>query len=303
MTEETTTHTPVLLQEVIQMLEIHHNDVVVDATAGGGGHAEAILACLGSEGKYVGIDVDTSALDRVRSRIGTDSRVMLVEGNFRDLHTLTHHVGVHSCDKILADLGVSSDQLTGEGASDRGFSFERDAPLRMTLASHPLPDATTAEIVVNEWSEESLADILYGFGGERSARKIAHAIVTARAESPIRTTVQLASIVESVVKRRGRTHPATRTFQAIRIAVNDETGALTDLLTQSLALLAPGGRLAIISFHSLEDGIVKRMFRAWHTAHLGTILTKKPIIPHVEESTRNRRSRSAKLRVFLKAPV
>jgi len=198
----------------------------------------------------------------------------------------------------LLDLGLSSDQL--DGASERGFSFRQDEPLRMTFSQNPVEGAPTAWHTVNEWSEESLADILYGFGEERRSRKIARAIVLAREEKKIETSKELAEIVASAVRGRKGIHPATKTFQAIRMAVNDELGALTEALNKSKELLENNGRIAVITFHSLEDRIVKRAFKAWEKEGVGFQVTKKPIAPTKEECTTNRRARSAKLRCFEK---
>jgi len=209
-------------------------------------------------------------------------------------------VAIAQVDAVLLDLGISSDQLTGtEGAgSGRGFSFRYDEPLQMTLASSLETDALTAAEIVNTWSEESLADIIYGFGEERKARVIARALVAAREKKVIETTTELADIVSQAVRSRGKTHPATKTFQALRIAVNDELGALQDGLAAAKEVLSPGGRIAIITFHSLEDRIVKRVFREWERAGLGVVLQKKPYTADSDEVAANPRSRSAKLRGF-----
>lgn len=297
-------HVPVLLQEVISVLALHQDDVVVDGTAGGGGHATSILKHLGDQGRYIGIDADAHALKRVHARLGADPRVNLVESNFRSIDTVLHGQGLDRVDKILLDLGLSSDQLDSTDLEkSRGFSFARDEPLTMTFCSNPSPSMVTAEMVVNEWSEEALADILFGYGNERSARKIARAIVAARSQAPIRTTAELQNIVTHVIPRNGATHPATKTFQAIRMAVNDELGALEEVLEKGVALLSPGGRIAVITFHSLEDRIVKRYFREYEDASTGVRITKKPIAPSDEELATNRRARSAKLRCLEKAPL
>lgn len=290
-----TTHTAVLLHETIDALALAPDDVVVDGTVGGGGHAGAILEKLGSTGRYIGFDVDEDALERARVRIGADSRASFMSGNFRDIEKLLADKGIVHVNKLLLDLGLSSDQLEQSG---RGFSFTRDEPLYMTLSSKPDEALVTAWNVVNEWSEETLADIIYGFGGETHARKIATAIGDARYRHPLETTFELANLVRSVVPRRGKTDPATKTFQAIRIAVNDELGALEAVLKTAQTLLAQQGRIAIISFHSLEDRIVKRTFRTWKDEGRGTLVTPKPITPSEDEQKRNPRSRSAKLRVF-----
>lgn len=294
-----TVHIPVLLQNVITVLALEPDDTVVDGTLGGGGHAKSILEKLGPNGKYFGIDADDSALARVKKLLGRDERMHFALGNFRTIDTLVDEAGFTEVNKILLDLGLSSDQL--EKRSGRGFSFMVDEPLKMTFAFSPTGDTLTAWHVVNEWSEESLASIIFGFGEERKSRRIAKAIVDARETEEIKTSKQLADIIEQAVPRRSGAHPATRTFQAIRIAVNDELGALEEVLTKSLKLLAPGGRIAIISFHSLEDRAVKRTFASWEEEGLGTRVTKRPIAPSREECIENRRSRSAKLRCFMKA--
>jgi len=292
-----TVHTPVLLQQVIDSLAVRPTDTVVDGTAGGGGHGATLLAALGPTGRYIAIDADRAALTRVSVLVGDDPRVSLVYGNFRNIDGHLASVCADAFDKLLLDLGFSSDQLETAG---RGFSFTKDEPLVMTLSDSPEEGATTAWHVVNDWSEQSLADVLYGFGGERAARKIAHAIALRREMHPIETTKELADIVATVVRTKGRIHPATRTFQAIRIAVNDELGALTDVLAKALPLLRNNGRIAIITFHSLEDRIVKHTFRTWQEEGRGVVLTKRPITPTDEECRANPRSRSAKLRVFEK---
>lgn len=292
-----TVHTPVLLQQVIDGLAVRPTDTVVDGTAGGGGHARVLLGLLGPEGKYIAIDADRAALARVHAAVGSDPRVTLVHGNFRDIDGHLASVGIGAFDKLLLDLGLSSDQLeTGV----RGFSFAKDEPLSMTLSDSPAAETTTAWHVVNNWSEQSLSDVLYGFGGERRARAIARAIVHRREERPIETTTELADLVASVVHRYGRIHPATKTFQAIRIAVNDELGALKSVLTKALPMLHIGGRVAVITFHSLEDRIVKHTFRTWQEEGMGTVLTKRPIVGDTDEIRNNPRARSAKLRIFEK---
>lgn len=293
-----TVHIPVLLQHVITTLALQPTDAVVDGTLGGGGHAKSILALLGEEGRYLGIDADESALARVRKLLGKDERVYYALGNFRNIDTLAQRAKFSHIDKILLDLGLSSDQL--EKRSGRGFSFQVDEPLKMTFTLSPEKEKLTAWHVVNEWSEESLADIIYGFGEEKKSRRIAKAIVDARQDESIETSKELADIIEQAVPRRSGAHPATRTFQAIRIAVNDELGALEEVLKKSKTLLAPGGRIAIISFHSLEDRTVKRTFAEWEKEGFGERITKRPIAPSREECVENRRSRSAKLRCFRK---
>ena len=292
-----TVHTPVLLKETVHALSIAEDDVVVDGTLGGGGHARAILQHLGENGVYLGIDADEGALERAKQSLGGDARVRFSLGNFRDLDAHLDRTGLTYIDKLLLDIGVSSDQL--EAGSGRGFSFSSDEPLKMTFKKDPKPDEVTAWDVVNTWSESSLADIIFGFGGEHRARRIARAICDAREAKGIFTSKQLADIVELAVGKRGRTHPATKTFQAIRIAVNDELGALEEALQKGRQFVRSGGRMAVITFHSLEDRKVKRLFREWEEVGYGTCLTKKPIAPSTEECRENRRARSAKLRCFV----
>ena len=293
-----TVHIPVLLHDVIKILNISPGDCVVDGTLGGGGHAKAILALLGDNGKYLAIDRDQSAIDRVSAEIGDDERIKFALGNFRDIDKHIKSVGCEMVDKILLDIGLSSDQL--EARSGRGFSFMVDEPLKMTFKLNPGKEELTAWHVVNEWGEESLADIIFGFGGDKRSRRIARAICEARENESINTSGELAQIIEKVVPKRKGVHPATKTFQAIRMAVNDELGALKEALEKSKDILSGGGRVAVISFHSLEDRMVKRTFLEWEKLGLGERITKKPIVPGREESKENRRARSAKLRCFQK---
>lgn len=295
-----TTHAAVLLHEAIALLDIQANDVVLDCTVGGGGHAQAICALLGPAGRYIGIDADRTALARVAPLFEGDTRVTLVCGNYRDAAQHLQSAGLMRADKLLADLGLSSDQLvTPAFGMPRGFSFERDEPLAMTLSADPEQSLVTARTVINEWSEESLADIIFGFGGERRARRVAHAIVEAREREPIETSGALARVIHAAIGKGGRRDSATRTFQAVRMAVNDELGSLQSLLAHTPALLGPNGRAVFISFHSLEDGAVKRAMRAWAQDELGVPLSKKPVTPSQEECAHNPRARSAKLRAFL----
>ena len=295
---QNTLHTPVLLQEVIELLNVAPTDTIVDGTAGGGGHLTVLLSRLGPEGRYVAIDADATALDRVRERVGQDNRVSYVCGNFRHMVQHLQDVGVDSVDKVLLDLGLSSDQLEGE--SGRGFSFTRDEPLSMTLKAQTAEGELTAWHVVNEWDETSLAGIIYGFGGEPRARGIARVICARREEQPIESSLELAQLIEDAMGRRGKRHPATRTFQAIRMAVNDELGALSEGLEEARHLLRDGGRIAVITFHGLEDRIVKRAFREWAKEGDGVVLTKHPIPPQRSEVLTNPRARSAKVRCFQK---
>jgi 16S rRNA (cytosine1402-N4)-methyltransferase len=290
-------HRSVLLHEAIDALGLTPHDAVVDATLGGGGHAKEIVDRLGEKGVFVGFDADAEAIERCRKLLSTQqATVHFIHANFRHMKAELKKLNIERFDKALFDLGWSSYQLT----AGRGFSFLSDEPLSM---AYDKDQSLSADTIVNKWSEESIADILYGWGEERHSRKIAKALVTAREGKSIRTARELGEIVKSAVPpayRFGRTHPATKTFQALRIAVNDELGALEEGLAGAWEMLVPGGRLAIISFHSIEDRIVKRRFVAWREAGEGELVTKKPIRPSAEELARNPRARSAKLRVIQK---
>ena len=301
---ESLLHHPVLYESVLEGLAIRPNGCYIDATVGAGGHAWGILVASGPKGRLLGIDADPQALALASERLAAfEDRVTLVQGNFSLLSSIAPAQGFAEVDGILFDLGLSSVQLA---VPERGFSFQHDGPLDMRFdPSNPI----TAAHLVNELEERELADILRRYGQERQARRIARAIVSAR---PLRSTAQLAALIEGVVGRRGRIHPATRTFQALRIAVNDELTALSEALPQALDLLVAGGRLAVISFHSLEDRIVKRFFEreardcicppetpvcvCGHRARLN-IITRHPIRPSEEEVAANPRSRSARLRI------
>lgn len=321
-------HIPVLLDETLALLRIVPGGAYIDATLGGGGHTAAMLEH--GAGRVLGIDRDPAALAAVAQRLGDGGgRLVLAHGDFRDIATLARRYGFQDVDGVLFDLGVSSYQLD---TAARGFSFQQDAPLDMRM--DPGRGPTAAELI-NTLSEEALADLIYRYGEERMARRIAKRIVEQRRRAPLRTTTELAALVAGVVGRRGgeRLHPATRTFQALRIAVNDELGAIAAALPAATDLLAPGGRLAVISFHSLEDRIVKEFIRreaaicllpprlfAEQCPHLRaagsgaraciyltqrdcdytprlTPVTPKPVTPSAQEVQRNPRSRSAKLRV------
>lgn len=294
-------HITVLQTEAITGLEIRESDVVVDATFGAGGHAKLICDKLGAEGKYIGIDADATALvnaGEALKRKGGPS-ISLVHENFANLTTVLSSLHINRVDKILADLGWRTDQFAD---SNKGFSFNADEPLVMTYGA-PEQYLFTAHDIVNEWDEENIADIIYGYGEERNSRKIAKAIVTAREKSPIMTSGQLAEIVLQVAPpfaRKGKIHPATKTFQAIRIAVNDELQKLEQFISAALTNLAEEGILGIITFHSLEDRIVKLRFKEAAQNGQYQILTKKPIAATREELQENPRARSAKLRLIKK---
>lgn len=299
------------MNEVIKALAIQPSDTVVDATLGGAGHFKALLAELGEGGTIIGIDADASAVERGREAYAQDRRperpvAHLVNDNFRNLVRILERLGVGEADAILFDLGLSGFQIS----APRGFSFQNDGPLLMEYGeggpSTGLGTGETAADIVNSSSETTLADIIFTYGEERFARSIARAIVKARSKERILTTSSLVSAIYLGTPKRyhkGKIHPATKTFQALRIAVNDEIGALREGIFSALDALAPSGRLAIISFHSIEDRIVKNMLRDAASNDLGTMSPKKPIAPTRAEILVNRRARSAKLRVFERSAV
>jgi len=294
-------HDSVLMEEVHAALHVRPSETVVDGTLGGAGHFSALLAELGEGGTIVGIDADSAAVERGREAYAKDRRperpvAHLVNDNFRNLARILERLGLGHVDAILLDLGWSGYQVS----APRGFSFQSDEPLLMSYSDSGL----TAAEIVNSYSEQDLADILHVYGEERFARGIARAIVAARAKERLLTTAALVAAVVAGTPRwyqHGKTHPATKTFQALRIATNDELGALKEGLTAALAALAPAGRLAVITFHSLEDRIVKTMLREAAERGEGALEPKKAIAPSRAEVLANRRARSAKLRVFVHA--
>lgn len=294
-------HISVLLKESIEGLVLNPSDRVFEGTVGLGGHSEEICRLLGKDGVYIGTDMDTKALKIAEARLASyPCKKILREGNFRNLDTVLDDAGYPTIDKVLLDIGLSNLQLED---SERGFSFRGESPLLMTFRAEPKEGDLTAYEIVNEWGEDSLTDIITGYGEERFAKRIAHAIVTHRTSKAIQTTGELAEIIRIAVPgfaRTGKIHPATKTFQALRIAVNDELGALREGLKKGTERLAPGGRIAVISFHSLEDRIVKDFFKERAGEGVGTIITKKPLTPSEDELSRNPKSRSAKLRIFQK---
>jgi 16S rRNA (cytosine1402-N4)-methyltransferase len=291
-------HKSVLLEEVSHLLEVKPKEVVVDCTLGEGGHSERLITDASGDVVLVAIDLDSNAIERAKKRLDCfGCQKFFYHGNFSDIDLALKNAGLNKADKIIADLGLSSYQLDISG---RGFSFRKEEPLLMTFKDDPGESDVTAYDVVNYWSEESLADIIFGFGEERAARKIAKAIVLARDKKPISNTSELAEIIKSVLPKQSKIDPATKTFQAIRMAVNKEVENLKILLEKGFALLNKGGRMAVISFHSIEDRIVKVFSKAKEEEGAVKILTKKPILSGKEERLLNRRSRSAKLRVFEK---
>ena len=302
-------HASVLLQESIDALNIRPNGVYVDGTLGMGGHSEQIVQRL-TTGRLIAVDRDRSALERAGERLAPYAdRITFIRGTFRDLPQLLRERGVDQVAGMLFDLGVSSPQLD---EAERGFSYMADAPLDMRMDTS---ESLTAWFVVNKWPEEKLKKILYEFGEERYAPRIAAAIVQARAAAPIDTTGELVDVIRGAMPAaalREKQHPAKRSFQAIRIAVNDELASISEMMDAVPELLVPGGRLAVISFHSLEDRIVKnaitakergctcpRDFPVCTCGFHQTLksITRKPILPSERELSENPRSRSAKLRV------
>jgi len=299
------THVPVLFQTVLDGLQVRPGGRYIDATVGGGGHSAGILAASSPDGLLLGLDRDPAALEMARARLSAYAgRVELVHSSFTRLVEVARAAHFVPVDGVLFDLGLSSLQLADPA---RGFAFMADGPLDMRF--DPTQDEPTADELVNHLSPEELATVLRRYGEERQARRIVEAIVAAR---PLHTTRELADVIEQAVRRRGRIHPATRTFQALRISVNDEISALKLALPQAVEVLAPAGRLVVISFHSLEDRPVKRFMRREsrdcicppelpictcdHRATL-RLVERKPVRPTADEVAANPRARSARLRV------
>ena len=315
-------HVPVLLDECMEALAIRPSGVYVDGTVGGAGHASHILQQLSSEGLLIGTDRDSDALTAANARLTKTREAMpegkrpafrLVKSNYGELPEVLAELGLSLADGILLDLGVSSYQLD---SAERGFSYMKDAPLDMRMDRD---ESRTAADLLNESSEAELARILRDYGEERFAGLIAKRIVLARQKSPLKTTGELVRIIEQSIPAKYRNtggHPAKRTFQAVRIALNHELTTLEECLPRIIDVLSPGGRLAVITFHSLEDRIVKNAFRTAEDPCIcpkdfpvcvcgrvsrGKAVTRKPILPSEEEMKQNPRSASAKLRVFEKA--
>lgn len=295
-------HISVLMNEVIDSLDIQKNDIIIDGTINGGGHSLEISKYLDSEGVLIGIDQDKTGLEISKKKLSNaKARVHLVHDNFRNIDQILENLNYKKFDKLLLDLGWSSNQFENP---DRGFSFMHDGPLLMTLSDDPEKAFFTAHEIVNTWQEESLIDIFEVYGEESFSKQIAKAIIQKREISEINSTLELAELIKNSVPafyRNGKIHPATKVFQAIRIAANDEMGALRDVLEKSFKLLKTGGRISIISFHSVEDRVVKNFFRTKKQSKEATLLTKKPIIASKDELGENRRARSAKLRVLIKS--
>ena len=304
-------HISVLFEETIEGLHIKPDGVYVDGTMGGAGHGRAVCERLSSEGRYIGIDQDEAAIKVGTERLAPFSdRVSIVRSNYADMVSVVHGLGYEKVDGIMLDLGVSSYQLD---TAERGFSFREDAPLDMRMDQR---QTMTARDIVNNYSEMELFHIIRDYGEDRFAKNIARHIFMEREQKPIETTLELAEIIKHAIPAKIRAtggHPAKRTFQAIRIELNHELSVLEDNLNSMIDLLNPGGRLCIITFHSLEDRIVKTIFKKNENPCIcppgfpvctcgmeskGKVITRKPILPSETELEVNSRSKSAKLRVF-----
>lgn len=300
-----TNHIPVLAHAVIRKLGLSSDDTVLDGTVGAGGHAQAICARLGADGTVIGIDQDSDAITQARKNLRAadcQAESCLQVGNFRNADTIIKDCGCTNVDAALLDLGFRSEQLHNQ----RGFSFQEDEPLLMTF-KHPdnlTEDDETAQDVLNDWSESALEQILTGYANEPYSEEIAAAIVASRQQDNITRTKELVSIIKQATPvgyHKGKRHPATRTFQAIRMAVNDEVRALEEGLESILSVLTPGGRFVVISFQSVEDRITKQFFDQEESVGRGKHQTDKPIRAESSETDFNARARSAKMRCFQKS--
>jgi 16S rRNA (cytosine1402-N4)-methyltransferase len=324
---EFTRHIPVLLQSVLEQLDLKKGQIFVDCNLGDGGHSEELAKLMDGDITIAGFDLDQDAIARAKANfemafkdLQKKPNIIFINDNFRNLTKALDEVGVSKADAILYDLGLSSYELEESG---RGFSFKKDEPLIMTFSNKrgdesegEMSDAVvgagedgtdsvqfTAEDIINDWDEENIRTIIESYGEDKFAWKIAKGIVKARELERITSTSKLAEIIKQSVPsfaRFGKTHPATKTFQALRIAINDELNALNETLPQAIEKLNAGGRLVVISYHSLEDRIVKNFFKKFEEDEEGKILTKRPIVPTEDETDINPRARSAKMRVFQK---
>jgi len=286
------THIPVMAEEVDHYLNCLPGQIILDCTLGEGGHASRLASKISPGGSLIGIDRDEEAIEVARRKLNIFGEIIKIEqANFRDLREVVERAGIEKLDGILFDLGVNSSQLQDPG---RGFSFRLDGPLDMRMDNR---EDSQASDLVNKLGRKELEWIIREYGEERFAGRISRRIVEERSSQPILSTVRLAQIVAEALPGRGKIHPATRTFQAIRIYLNGELDALEQALPEAISMLKSGGRICVISFHSLEDRIVKYEFRRWDRQEgMLRILTRKPVRPGIEEVRRNPRSRSAKLR-------
>ncbi len=294
-------HKPVLLNEVIIALNTQPGDIVLDGTIGGGGYLREFCRLVGKNGVLIGLDQDRTAIEEMKNdSSGQDCERYLINENFRNLDKVLNELNINKVDRIVFDLGISSDQLDESG---RGFSFQKNEPLLMTLKDKLTDDDLTAKEIINNWDEQNLADIIFGYGEERFAKRISNSICKARKLKQIETTFDLVEIIKEAVPKwyqYKKIHFATKTFQALRIAINDEITALKEGLEKGFEYLEGGGRMAVVSFHSKEDRTVKRFFKEKKEKQEGILITKKPIIPTREEIRKNSRARSGKLRVIEK---
>lgn len=307
-------HTSVLLHETVDGLNVRPDGIYVDGTLGGGGHAFEVCTRLGDKGRFIGIDQDAAAIEAAGKRLeGFGEKVTIIRSNYRDMKPQLQNIGVDKVDGIVIDLGVSSYQLD---TAERGFSYRADAPLDMRMDQR---QKMTARDIVNSYSEAELYRVIRDYGEDRFAKNIAKHIVLEREKAPIETTGQLNEIIRRAIPmkiQKTSGHPSKRTFQAIRIELNHELDVLRDSLDEMIDILNPGGRICIITFHSLEDRIVKSAFRKNENpctcpSHFpvcvcgkvskGKVVTRKPILPSEEEMEENSRSKSAKLRIFERA--
>ena len=292
-------HKSVLLQEMVKGLDIEEGGVIVDCTLNTGGHSELVLSLYPSV-RVIGIDMDSEAIAKARARLAEyGNRFEAFKSNFRNLDKVLEDAGVDQVSGFMFDLGWSSDQLELSG---RGFSFQRDEPLLMTYEAHPKDDVT-ARMIVNEWGEDTIETLIKNYGEEDHATRIAKAIIEARKTKPIETTGELREIIWNAVPpyyRNHKIHPATKTFQALRITVNDEFGALKEALRKAYDHTQKESRIAVISFHSSEDRIVKEWSKELAKQGQALLITKKPIAPTAKEIKSNPRARSAKLRIIQK---
>lgn len=284
------THVPVMPGEVLEALNLKDSGIYVDATVGLGGHAELILQ-KAKVGALIGIDRDEAAIESARERLKGFGNIYFAKESFSNIKNAVSSLGYEAVDGILLDIGVSTMQLKAEG---RGFSFMKDEPLDMRMDKS---QKLSAKDVVNSYHEKDLATLIFVYGEERFSRKIAKAIVNERRKKRIETCSELAAIIENSLKGRGRIHPATRTFQALRIEVNKELDELSAGISSGADMLNPGGRLCVLSYHSLEDRIVKNAFKKLATEGIFHIITRKPLVASRQEIRSNPPSRSAKLRV------